>query len=195
MIRSLFLLLALAGAWLAAPVAAAPLGAGTLTLNFDGFVADKAGVFSPAFEKEMKERLIRIQERAEVSVILISAPGMQGADPAKLADAVGKRLVGLGKLKKHWAVFLLVPADRVFVGALSISDKATAEALKGMEDTKKEEVLRNLINVFVPAVTPRFKEGDWEGGMRAGVDALERHLGDEKALPPVDTPAESGDPS
>jgi uncharacterized membrane protein YgcG len=176
--RRLFIVLALAGAWLAAPAAAAPVGTSKLTLSFDGFLADGAGLFSAAFKEEMQERLARLEKRAGVSVVLVTAPGLEGADSGKLAASVGEKLQEIGKIGEHWVVLLLVPADRVFSASLSFQDSAAAEALRSMEDEQKLEIGRNMARVFSQAVTPHFKADQWQGGMRAGVEALEDYIDD-----------------
>jgi len=193
-VRRFVILLALAGAWFAAPAAAAPIGSGTLTLSFDRLVADDAGVFSAAFKQEMQERLTRIEEQTGVSVVLVTAPGIQGADSGRLAEAIGEKLQGLGNIRKHWVIFLLAPADRVFSASLSVKDETAAEAIQNMENEKKLELGRRIARVFSDAVTPGLKASQWEAGMRAGVDAMERYLGNaEKSAPPVEAPAASGD--
>lgn len=195
MIRRLILLLAaLAGALFASPAAAMPAGAAKLTLGFDGLIADDAGVLPADFKEEMQARLTRLRERAGVSVVLVTAPGLQGADSGKVASSVGKKLHELGRIDRHWIVFLLVPADRVFSASLSIGDMAAAEAVRGMDEEGKREIGRAFAALFAEAVTPHFKANQWQAGMRAGVEALEGYLQGRDTADPSETgegPADS----
>ncbi|PKP65671.1 MAG: hypothetical protein CVT85_05270 [Alphaproteobacteria bacterium HGW-Alphaproteobacteria-7] len=189
--RYLLLVFALAGVLFTSPAAAMPTGSNKLTLSFDDLVADDAGVLTAEFKEEMQERLAQLQERAGVAVVLVTSPGLQGADSGKLSSSVGEKLEKLGKIGKHWVVFVLVPADRVFSASFAIKDKDTADAFQSMEDEEKLVVGRIFATLFEEAVVPHFKADQWQAGLRAGVNALESHL--DEANQPGAPPTDDGD--
>jgi uncharacterized protein len=189
-IRPLILLLALAGALFASPVAAAPTSAappfdsGKLKLSFDGYLADGAGIFSPAFIAEMKQRLARIHQQGEITVVFVTVPAIGTADTGGIAKAIGQAMEAKKQAHSDWAVFLLAPVDREFSIALASSDEAATQALKSMDDLNRKQVLQDVGEAFSGAITPFFKIDDWEGGMRAGLDALEVRLDQKRSSPP-----------
>jgi uncharacterized membrane protein YgcG len=200
----LILILALAGAVWGAPTAAvaSPPAKSKLSLSVRGYVADDVGVFSAAFKAEMKDRLARIQEQSGVTVLLAASggmPGMKTEDVAKaLGKALGTSLEALGKTRKDWVVFMLNPGMREFSVAISVS-AALPEGVdprEAIESIEKEAVLQSLAEEFAEPVAPYFKTDDWEGGMRAGVAAIERYLDDNAKTGPAQeaapSPAEDG---
>jgi uncharacterized membrane protein YgcG len=194
--RRLLIILALAGVVFAVPAAAAPAAPQKLSLSIRGFVADDVGVFSAAFRGEMKERLTRIHEEAGVTVLLVSTGGTPGVESVDLAKALGASMEALGKARKHWVVFLLNPVEREFSVALSMTAPLPegADPREAIESLDKEALMRRMVEAFDGPVTPFFKADDWEGGMRAGVDAIEAQIGEgeEPAPSPVTPPIEQG---
>lgn len=192
MLRRLILIVTLAGAWLAAPPAMAQSEDQKLSLIFDGLVADGAGVLSPAFKEEMKERLPQIKAQSGISVVLVTAPGLQGASSGKLANDVGEKLQNIGEVGKHWVVFILVPADREFVAKLSTNNPAAAEAWRNGDRDELLERSKRFAESFSEAVTSHFKDDQWEAGLRAGIDALINYTDETRPSGPAD---ESGEES
>ncbi len=176
MLRSLFLTLAALAAALATPATAAPAAKESMKLSLTGFVGDNAGVLSIAFIEEMQRRLTAIHKRGEVTVMMVTTPALDGTESSELASGVGKLMQQSGKTNRDWVVLLLAPVDREMSISFSSNDPDAAKALKSMDDVSREKVLQELGAAFDAAVTPFFKVGDWEGGMRAGVDAMEGRL-------------------
>ena len=187
MIGRLLILLAAAGALIASPVAAAPAAKPDLSLSVRGFVADDVGVFSEAFKEEMKQRLATIQDRTEVTVLLVATGGMPGVESEDIAEALGKSMQAAGKTRKYWTVFLLNPVAREFAAAFSVSAPLPegTDPSEVIESIDNDAVLRRFAEAFDGPVTPFFKANDWEGGMRAGVDAIERYLADDATTAPA----------
>lgn len=190
MLRALILVLALAGAWLAAPANAAPAGSNSLNMSFKNFFADEAGVFSASFVEETRRRLQAVHDKSGVTIIVASAPSLQGADTAKLARRIGEGFEQAKQAHPNWAVFVLAPVEREFSFAFASDNKAAGDAIRTMEDTEKEQLLREVGSALSEAVVPFFKDNNWEAGMRAGIDAIERQLGKAPSpAPATNTPA------
>ncbi|MGB3471629.1 MAG: TPM domain-containing protein [Erythrobacter sp.] len=141
----------------------------------DGRIGDNAEVLSPEFEEEMIPRLAAIEEKTDVTVLLVSLPTLGPADASKVATKIGELAADTGKTKEDWIVFLLAPAERVFTA--TIRHSVANEEIKSLTDEEKRALLEDIANVFTPAVTHHFKDGHWEEGMRAGVEAIESLLG------------------
>ena len=176
MLRSLFLLFAALAAGLATPAAAAPAVKESMKLSLKGLVGDNAGVLSSAFLDEMQRRLTAIHKRGEVTVMVMTAPPLLGADSHTVARAIGELQKLTGETNRDWVVFMLVPASREFGFAFSSSNPDAAEALRDADEATRNLFLKELGTAIDAAVTPFFKADDWEGGLRAGIDAMEGRL-------------------
>lgn len=193
MLRRLILLLAALALGLGSPAAAAPVVPESMTLSLKGFVGDNAGVLSRRFIDEMRARLTAIHKRGEVTVMVMTAPHLGGAESHRVAQAIGALQKQFGKTNRDWVVFMLVPANREIGFAFSSSNKDVAEAMRNADEATRDLFLQELGAAFGAAVKPFFKADDWEGGLRAGVDALEGRLDRERAPPPLGTdPAREG---
>jgi uncharacterized protein len=186
MLRSLFLLFAALAAGLATPAAAAPAAPESIKMTLTGFVGDNAGVFSAAFIEEMRERLTAIHKRGEFTVMVMTTPALGGAESSELASAMGKMMQQSGKTNRDWVVLLLAPVDREISISFSSNDEDAAKELKNMDDASREQLLQELGAALDAAMTPFFKAGDWEGGIRAGVDATEGRLAPDSPPPPLE---------
>jgi uncharacterized membrane protein YgcG len=185
MLRSLFLLFAALAAGLATPAAAAPAAKESMKLSLEGFVGDNAGVFSAAFIEEIRERLTAIHKRGEITVMVVTTPALGGADTATVANGIGKMMQQSGKTNRDWVVLLLAPVDREMSISFSSNDPDAAKALKSMDDASREQVLQELGAALDAAMTPFLKAGDWEGGIHAGVDAIEGRLAPDSPPSPL----------
>ena len=190
MLRSLFLLFAALAAGLATPAAAAPAAPGELSFSFEGFVSDGAEVLSAPFVDEIKRRLATIHEQGVITVLVVTMPALDGADTAEVAKAIGQQFEQANKTNKDWAVLLLAPVDREMSVAFRSSNQDAAEALKSLDDASREQWIQEMGDAFYGAVTPFFQVGDWEGGLRAGVDAMEGRLAQD-SMPPPSEPADA----
>lgn len=176
MTRLKALFLALVGALLA--LLAAPLAAQKISLDFDGAIADDAKIFSDAFEKRTNSRIAGIEERVQVSILLITVPNLQGADSAVVAKTVGELMSGADKVRAQWVVFLIAPTQREFSGALySPVDLPEGTLIEDVVSEQEKRALAEQIEQTLGSVVkPFFREGRWEDGMSAGLDALEAKL-------------------
>lgn len=167
---------------------ATPLAAQKVNLSFKGWIADQAGVLSDDFEIETKPRLRAIRDETGVAVILVTIPGMPGVDASVFAERIGKRLEELGAVGEERIVIMLLPDARVFTFAFEFAVGEDAKAIfQTYSDAYKERMLKRFSEVFGSAVDPYFKDDRWEDGMRAGVDAVERHLSNEALDAPPDS--------
>jgi uncharacterized protein len=134
----------------AAPPAVPPLAAR---------VNDTAGMLSPAAAAELEARLAEVERESSHQIVVLTVPSLQGESIEQLGLRVAEAW-GLGHEGLDNGVLLLVARDdrrvRIEVGY----------GLEGvLPDALAARIIRNEI-------TPRFREGKMDEGIRAGVDAI-----------------------
>ena len=151
---------------LAALLLAALLPAAALAQGFPnptGLVNDFANVLSPQARQGLEQTLRQIQQDTTAEVVVVTAPSLGGTT----ADDYAVRLFEqwkIGKKGKDNGVLLLVaPNER----------EVRIEVGYGLEpvitDARASQIIRNQ-------VLPRFREGDYDGGVTAAVASLEGYV-------------------
>ena len=150
------LVLALAacvGLWAAA--LAAELSFPKLT----GRVVDAAGILTPEQRGTIEAKLKAYEDKTSDQVVVATVPNLQGTT----IEDYGNRLFRewkIGQAKTNNGVLLIVaPAER----------KVRIEVGYGLEGALTDALSRVII---ASAITPRFREGDFAGGITAGVDGI-----------------------
>ncbi|NCP13072.1 MAG: methanol dehydrogenase [Sphingomonadales bacterium] len=161
-LRALLLILALAGVWFAAPLAAQPQFP-ALT----GRVVDNADILSPEAEAALTAKLEALETQSQRQLVVATVPDLQGYDIADYGYQLG-RTWGLGdETRNDGALLLVAPNDR----------KVRIEVGYGLEgyltDALSSLIIQNQI-------LPAFRDGDFPGGITAGTDAIIAQL----QLPP-----------
>jgi uncharacterized protein len=124
-----------------------------------GRVVDAAGLLTPQTRAQLEEKLASLEAKTSDQIVVATVPSLQGTT----VEDFGNRLFRewkLGQAKTNNGVLLLVaPNER----------KMRIEVGYGLEGTLTDAISKVIIST---AVTPRFKTGDYAGGIGAGVDAL-----------------------
>jgi uncharacterized protein len=161
-IRSLLILLALAGAWFASPLAAQPQFP-----ELTGRVVDKADILSPEEEAALTARLEALETQSQRQLVVATIPDLQGYDIADYGYQLG-RAWGLGdESRNDGALLLVAPNDR----------KVRIEVGYGLEGYLTDALSSLIIQ---NAILPAFRDGNFPGGIAAGTDAIITQL----QLPP-----------
>lgn len=123
------------------------------------FVSNPDGVFSPAGEQAMNNRLRRLMRNttAEVAVVAV---GSLDRDIDDFATDLF-RTWGLGKKDTDNGLLLLISTD---------SREVVFRTGQGLEGLLPDGVLGSIIR---REITPRFREGDYDGGADAALQAVE----------------------
>jgi len=161
-IRHLLLLLALAGAFFASPLAAQPQFP-----ELTGRVVDNADILPPEAEARLTAKLEALETQTQRQLVIATVPDLQGYDISDYGYQLG-RFWGLGDAERNDGALLLVaPNDR----------KVRIEVGYGLEgyltDALSSIIIQNQI-------LPAFRNGDFPGGIEAGTDAIIAQL----QLPP-----------
>lgn len=162
MFARLLILLALAGAWLAAPLAAQPQFP-----ELTGRVVDNADILTPEAEATLTAKLEALETQTQRQLVVATVPDLQGYDISDYGYQLG-RAWGLGDAERNDGALLLVaPNDR----------KVRIEVGYGLEGYLTDALSALIIQ---NAILPRFRENDYPGGIMAGTDAIIAQL----QLPP-----------
>jgi uncharacterized protein len=153
--------------WRAAVVAALSLAAATVPAAevpyLSGRVVDDAEILSPATREKLTATSKAHEDKTTNQVVVLTVPTIGGESIEEYAN----RVFGAWKLgqkgKDNGVLVVVVPNDR----------KLRIEVGYGLEgvlpDVDAARIIRNQI-------TPRFKAGDFDGGVTAGVDAVVAQL-------------------
>lgn len=152
-----FILLFLA-LWLAhAPPRAA---AEPIFPELTGRVVDGAGLLSPPQEAEIAGQLESLEARTTDQVVLVTLPSLQGYPIEEFGYRLGRHW-GIGQKGKDNGVLLIVaPNER----------KVRIEVGRGLEGVLPDAIAKIII---ANAILPRFRSGDFPGGIEAGLRDIE----------------------
>lgn len=164
MLRRLFASLALA---LCATLAlAAPVALPVLSDR----VVDLSATLSPAEQADLVGRLAALERERGAQVAILLLPTTQ---PESI-EQFGIRLA------EHWKIGRRGVDDGVIVIVAKDDRRMRIEVGYGLEGTIPDAIARRIID---EEMAPRFRQGDFAGGLRSTVDRLARLIGGE-ALPP-----------
>lgn len=162
MLHRLLILLGIAGALLASPLAAQPQFPA-----LSGRVVDAADILPPDAEARLAAKLEALETQSQRQLVVATVPDLQGYDISDYGYQLG-RAWGLGdETRNDGAILLVAPNDR----------KVRIEVGYGLEgyltDALSSLIIQNQI-------LPAFRNGDFPGGIEAGADAIIAQL----QLPP-----------
>jgi uncharacterized protein len=137
----------------------------------DGWVTDTARLLSPAEEQSLETLMESYRQGSGHDVALLTVASLHGEPIEEFALRVFREWK-LGALGKNDGALLVVAAqDR----------EMRIEVGRGLEGELPDAICGRIID---DVLTPRFQKGDFPGGLRAGVEALQRAAGgDYAALP------------
>ena len=147
-----------------------------------GRVVDQAGILSAAAEAGLSEDLAAHERATSQQVVVVTLASLDGQAIEEVGVALG-RAWGIGeKGRNTGAILLIAPNDR----------QVRIEVGYGLEGQLTDALSRIIIE---RDILPRFRGGDLEGGVTAGVAAMLAILrGDEAARPQPAAPIGSEDP-
>ena len=124
-----------------------------------GRIVDAANVISAAAKAEIEPKLKDLEEKSGIQLEVATVPSLQGQEIEPFANALF-RFWKLGEKTKNNGVLLLVaPNER----------RVRIEVGYGNEGTLTDALSKIII---ANAIAPRFKAGDYSGGISRGVDDI-----------------------
>jgi uncharacterized protein len=144
-----------------------------------GRVIDQTGTFDTAQKAALEAKLAALEQAEGTQLVVLLVPSTQPEDVASYANRVantwkiGRRDVGDGLL------LVVAKGDR----------RLRIEVAKALEGAVPDLAAKRVINEFI---TPRFRQGDFAGGVDAGVDALIKLVNAEPLPEPAAAARASG---
>lgn len=133
-----------------------------LALDFPpltGRVVDQANIMTAQSRSELEAKLKELEDKSSIQLVVATVKSLQGSDVETYANGLF-RSWKLGEAKKNNGVLLLIaPAEH----------KVRIEVGYGLEGTLTDALSSVIIS---SAIIPRFKAGDFSGGIERGVDGI-----------------------
>jgi len=153
------LLSRLAAACLALAAALTIAWAATDFPALTGRVVDQAGVLSAATRADLEGKLATLEQKSGIQLVVATVATLGGQEIEPYANDLFRQWK-LGEAEKNNGVlFLVAPKEH----------KVRIEVGYGLEGTLTDAISKIII---LNAVAPRFKTGDFDGGVSRGVDDI-----------------------
>ncbi|ABB31606.1 protein of unknown function DUF477 [Geobacter metallireducens RCH3] len=138
-----------------------------------GYVNDYAGILSAGTVRQLEESLAGFERSDSTQIVVLTVPSLEGDDLETFSIRVAEAWQIGHKGKDNGAILLVAKAER----------KVRIEVGRGLEGTLTDLVSGRIIR---GEITPRFKQGDFDGGVTAGVTAIMAVVKGEYAATPRD---------
>jgi uncharacterized protein len=148
-----------------------------------GRVVDDAQLLGPDVEEELASELKALEDKSSDQLVVVTLPSLQGYPIEDYGYQLGRHW-GIGTAKLNNGVLLIVAPNE---------HKVRIEVGYGLEGTLTDALSKIIIE---NAILPKFRSGDYAGGIKAGVsDIIKVLTGDAadvedraKARPDADEP-------
>jgi uncharacterized protein len=124
-----------------------------------GRVVDSANIIPPAVADRITPKLASLEAKSGIQLVVATVKSLEGDEIEPYANALF-RAWGLGEKQKNNGVLLLVAPNE---------HKVRIEVGYGLEGTLTDALSKIIIT---NAMAPRFKTGDFGGGIERGVDDI-----------------------
>lgn len=141
-------------------------------------VVDQTGKLDAAQKQALEERLAALERAKGSQLVILIVPSTAPEDIASYANRVGNA----------WKIGRREVGDGVLLVVALNERKLRIEVAKTLEGAIPDLAARQIID---RAITPRFRQGDYAGGLNAGVDQLAARIQGEP-LPPMEAPPARG---
>lgn len=138
-----------------------------------GYVNDYAGILSSGTVRQVEETLAGFERSDSTQIVVLTVPSLEGDDLESFSIRVAEAWQIGQKEKDNGAILLVAKAER----------KVRIEVGRGLEGTLTDLVSGRIIR---GDITPRFRQGDFDGGVTAGVTAIMAVVKGEYAATPQD---------
>jgi uncharacterized protein len=147
-----------------------------------GRVVDQVGILNADIRGDLADKSKDLEEKSGIQLVVATVTSLQGSDIETYANELF-RTWKLGQAQKNNGVLLLVaPNER----------KVRIEVGYGLEGALTDAVASVIIS---SAIVPRFKNGDFPGGIERGVGGILDVLGGDTADWQPQTVVRDNDPS
>src|SRR3984957_9058182 len=151
--------------------AALCVGAALAAANFPaltGRVVDQANILSPVTVADLERKLADLEQKSRIQLVVATVSSLDGEEIEPYANGLF-RAWKLGDAKdNNGALLLIAPKER----------RVRIEVGYGLEGTLTDAISSIII---ANAIAPRFKAGDFNGGVTRGVDDIITTLSTDSA--------------
>jgi uncharacterized protein len=128
-----------------------------------GRVVDDAHILSPATVSDLDTKLAALESKTSRQLVVVTLSSLQGYEISDYGYQLG-RAWGIGQAKlNNGVLFIVAPNEH----------RVRIEVGYGLEPILTDALSELIIQ---QAVLPKFRAGDFNGGIEAGVDALVQQL-------------------
>lgn len=128
-----------------------------------GRVVDDAHILSDSTRQDLTRKLEALEAKTSRQLVIVTIPSLQGYEISDYGYQLG-RAWGIGQKKlNNGALFIIAPSDH----------RARIEVGYGLEPILTDAFSSVILQT---RVLPRFRAGDFDGGVTAGTDALIEQL-------------------
>ena len=124
-----------------------------------GRVVDAAYILSPVTQADLERKLADLEQRSGIQLVVATVPSLDGEEIEPYANALFREWK-LGEAKKNNGVLLIVAPNE---------HRVRIEVGYGLEGTLTDAISKLVI---ANAIAPRFKAGDFDGGVTRGVEDI-----------------------
>jgi uncharacterized protein len=124
-----------------------------------GRVVDEAGILDQATRAALTEKLAALEQKTTDQLVVVTLKSLQGTAIEEFGVALGRRWQVGQKGKNNGVLLIVSPNER----------KVRIEVGYGLEGALTDAVSRLIIE---NAILPRFRTGDYAGGISRGVDDI-----------------------
>ena len=133
-----------------------------------GRVVDQANILSPVTKADLERKLADLEQKSRIQLVVATVPSLDGEEIEPYANELF-RVWKLGEAKdNNGALLLIAPKER----------RVRIEVGYGLEGTLTDAISSIII---ANAIAPRFKAGDFNGGVTRGVDDIITTLSTDSA--------------
>ncbi|MBC7434778.1 MAG: TPM domain-containing protein [Bdellovibrionales bacterium] len=147
-----------------------------------GHVIDITGTLSSGEKEALETRLTEFERAKGSQLVFLMVPSTQPEDIASYANRVGNA----------WKIGRKGVGDGLLLVVAKTDRKLRIEVAKTLEGAVPDLAAKNIID---SAITPRFKAGDYAGGLNAAADHLIARINGEPLPAPQSTGAGEADGS
>lgn len=123
------------------------------------YVSDHAGVLDSASKQKLEQLLSSFEKQTSNQVIVATFPSLEGENIEELSMRIAEKWKVGQKDKDNGVILLVFKNDR----------KLRIEVGYGLEAVLTDSLSKRIIQ---NEIVPRFKQGDFSGGILAGVSAI-----------------------
>jgi len=124
-----------------------------------GYVNDYAKMISPSVKADIENELKALEQTDSTQIVILTIPSLEGEVIEEFGIKVGDAWKIGQKTKDNGLIFIVSNQDR----------KMRIEVGRGLEGRMTDLMAGRIIDLVIK---PRFKRGDFDGGVVAGVHAM-----------------------